>query len=130
MLVSSIGSVFAHFVNKGNFGQIWIKILDWSIRVENCHFGTCLTNYGVPFLYIYKKLYKKLKRSIKKRQQFYGEEFKVRPFLKNKGSQWNQYYIEHLYSLFLVLPSNGDFFDKFLWLLSETRNAFPLFSVY
>ena len=71
-----------------------------------------------------------MKRSIKKRQQFYGEEFKVRPFLKNKGSQWNQYYIDYLYSLFPVLSSNGDFFDKFLWLLSETRNAFPLFAVY
>ena len=27
VLISSIGFIFAHFVCKGNFGQIWIKIL-------------------------------------------------------------------------------------------------------
>ena len=28
VLVSSIGFVFVHFVYKGNFGRIWIKIVD------------------------------------------------------------------------------------------------------
>ena len=37
VLVSSKGSF--HFVYR-NFGQIWIKIIEWSIRVENCHFRT------------------------------------------------------------------------------------------
>ena len=45
VLVSSIGFVFAHFVYKENFGQIWIKITDWYIRDT----VTCFTNYGVPF---------------------------------------------------------------------------------
>ena len=44
-----MGLIFGHFVYKGSFGQIWVKIMQGSIRLENFHFGVRLTNYGVPF---------------------------------------------------------------------------------
>ena len=38
VLVSSMGFIFAHFVYKGSFKQIWVKITEWSIRFENFRF--------------------------------------------------------------------------------------------
>ena len=35
MLVSGMGFIFAHFVYKGNFGEILVKIAERSIRLEN-----------------------------------------------------------------------------------------------
>ena len=29
--------IFAHFVCKGSFGKIWVKITEWSIVLENFH---------------------------------------------------------------------------------------------
>ena len=49
VLVSSKCFIFTHFVNNRYFGQIWIKIIEWPIKVENCHFRTCFANYGVLF---------------------------------------------------------------------------------
>ena len=33
--------VFAHIVYKKDFGQIWVKTTEWSIRLENIHVGAC-----------------------------------------------------------------------------------------
>ena len=55
MLVSSIGFIFAYLVYKGNFGQIWIKIIDLSFRVENFHFRTFLQI--MVFHFEYKKTF-------------------------------------------------------------------------
>ena len=49
VLVSSMGFIFAHFVYKESFKQIWVKITEWSIRFENFRFDAHFTNYGVPF---------------------------------------------------------------------------------
>ena len=49
------GYIFTHFVYNRSFGQIWIKIIGWSIRVENCNFRTAFRNYDVPFC-IWKRL--------------------------------------------------------------------------
>ena len=38
VLVANKGFIFTHFVYNRNFGQIWAKIIECSIRVENCHF--------------------------------------------------------------------------------------------
>ena len=48
---SSMGFIFAHFMNEGSFRQIWVEITELSIsnRFENFHFGACFTNYSVPF---------------------------------------------------------------------------------
>ena len=48
-MVSGIGFIFARFVFKGTFGQIWVKITELSPRFENFHFGAHFTNYSVPF---------------------------------------------------------------------------------
>ena len=42
-----MGFIFAHFVYKDSFGQIWVKITERSIRLESFHFGARFTNYGV-----------------------------------------------------------------------------------
>ena len=47
----SISGIFAHFVCKGGFGQIRVKITERSIRFENFYFGSRFTNYGVYFKY-------------------------------------------------------------------------------
>ena len=52
MLVTDVGFIFAHFVYKGGFGQIWLKITESSVRFEILHFDVHFTNYGVPFLFI------------------------------------------------------------------------------
>ena len=44
-----MGFIFAHFVYKGSFGQMKVKITERSIRLENFHFGARFTNYDVPF---------------------------------------------------------------------------------
>ena len=49
VLVSGMGFIFAHFVYKGSFGQIWVKITEWSIRSDTFHFAAHFTNYGVKF---------------------------------------------------------------------------------
>ena len=49
VFVSGMGFIFAHYVYKGSFGQICVKITEWSITFENFHFVAHLTNYGVPF---------------------------------------------------------------------------------
>ena len=49
MLVSGIGLIFAHFVYKESFGQIWVKTAERSIKLENIHFGDRFTSYGIPF---------------------------------------------------------------------------------
>ena len=36
-------------ISVGHFGQNWIKIIDCSMTVENCHFCTCFSDCGVPF---------------------------------------------------------------------------------
>ena len=60
VLISSMGFIFAHFVYEGCFGQIWLKITEWSIRnrFANFHFGVNFTNYGVWFcsFWIWKSL--------------------------------------------------------------------------
>ena len=43
------GYSFTHFVYNKSFGQIWIKIIEWSIIVENSNFRTAFRNYDVPF---------------------------------------------------------------------------------
>ena len=43
--------IFAHFVCKGSFGQIRVKIREWSIRLENLYFGSRFTSYGFHFEY-------------------------------------------------------------------------------
>ena len=49
VLVSSMGFISAYFMYRGSFGQIWVKITEWSIRFENFHFGAHFTNHSVPF---------------------------------------------------------------------------------
>ena len=44
VLLLGMGFIFAHFVYKWRFGQIWVKITEWSIRFENFHFGAYFTN--------------------------------------------------------------------------------------
>ena len=44
-----MGFIFALFAYNGSFGQIWIKVAERSIRLENFHFGARFTSYGVPF---------------------------------------------------------------------------------
>ena len=53
VLVSRKGFIFTHFVYNRNFRQIWIKTMEWSIRVENCHFRTRFTSVR-SILYIKK----------------------------------------------------------------------------
>ena len=49
VLVSGMNFTLARFVHKGRFGQIWVKITEWSTRFENFSFGGHFIYYGVPF---------------------------------------------------------------------------------
>ena len=49
VLVSSTDFIFFHFVYKESIGQSWIKVTEWSIRLENFYFGARFTNYSVSF---------------------------------------------------------------------------------
>ena len=76
-----------------------------------------------------------MKRSGQERQQFYGAEFKVRPFLKYKGSLRSLKKISiktsktntgHFYSLFFVLAVNKAFFDCVM----KPEMQIPVLAVY
>ena len=68
----------------------------------------------------------------RKRQQFYGEEMKARPFFKTqrKSSFKKMISIETIETntglfthLFLLVDADETFFVKFLWLYNKTGNA-------
>ena len=43
-----MGFIFAHFVYKESFGQIWVKIAERPIRLQKFNFGARFTTYDVP----------------------------------------------------------------------------------
>ena len=45
------GLYFVHFVLNKVFGQVWVKVAKWCIRLENVPFGACFTHYGAPFFH-------------------------------------------------------------------------------
>ena len=45
------GLYFVHFVLNKVFGQIWVKVTEWCIRLENVPFGARFTYYGAPFFH-------------------------------------------------------------------------------
>ena len=51
-----MGFIFAHFVCKGSFRQIWAKNTERSIKLENFLFGACLQVMVFQFVHFeYKK---------------------------------------------------------------------------
>ena len=45
------GLYFVHFVLNKVFGQIWVKVTEWCIRLENVPFGARFTHNGAPFFH-------------------------------------------------------------------------------
>ena len=74
----------AHFVYKESFGQRWVKITEWSIRLENFHFGARFTNYAV-FYFVYFEYKKDFWHILVKSIVYVGFLFRLAGLIKSNS---------------------------------------------